>query len=59
MRYELKCGCGAVCFVRGEDDPDTNSTEYDLDGAEWEGGDAACAHEEFECVGAEPDDHPD
>lgn len=53
MRYNLKCKCGAVCWVRGEDDPDTNATEYDLDGVEWEGGLPDCSHDDFECVDAE------
>lgn len=61
MRYNLKClNCGAVCWVRGDDDPDTNSTEYDLDDAVWERGiDDLCEHDEFECVDSEYDDPPE
>jgi hypothetical protein len=48
--YHLKCKCGATCWCRGEDDPDTNSCEYYLDDVDWDGGDPACGHEDYECV---------
>lgn len=54
-RYHLLCCCGAECFVRGEEDPETNGFEADTSEAEWEGGAVECAHESFECIGK--DDH--
>jgi hypothetical protein len=54
MRYLLKCKCGATCTAPGEDDPDTNSTEYNLDGAVWTGGhDVECPHDDFICAGVD------
>lgn len=58
-RYSLKCKCGAFCSVPGEDHPETNATEYDLDDAEWEGGSPDCPHDDFECVDVSYDDTDD
>lgn len=56
-RYRIRCSkCKAEASVRGEEDPDTNSAEYDWLNADWEGGSESCDHEDFECVDVTYDD---
>ena len=55
MRYKLKCKtCGAIVWVRGSFEPDTNATVLDDDAIELS---EACEHivaGEYEIVDEEP-----
>lgn len=60
MRYKLRCRhCGATQWVRGEDDPETNSFAHvDPVTDEWDGDSPDCDHPdtEWEVIDQEHDD---
>lgn len=54
MNYKLKCRCGAICWVSGSEDPETNSLELNQNKIwEWEGGNENCNHDDYEIVDSE------
>lgn len=55
MNFQLKCvDCGSTCWVRGSDDPSTNTVELSEDKMEWGHGQwPECSHDDFEIIDSE------